>query len=153
MTLNAVVVPASYQSDRQELNDALAAIIAAFIASNAHTIVRKFWSELPATLMGEGPFVAVGDITEAIQHDHSLRITVYTGSLWYVDWITDPSEYNARCNTFADQMRDLFSANPTISTRGVLQQVGFRDGELRQGTATFGAPEVLFTFNVQEGKN
>jgi len=153
MTLNAVIIPSSYQTDRQELNDALEAIIQAFIASTSYEVVKKFWSELPATLMGEGPFVALGDLTETIRHTEGLRITLFTGSLWYVDWITDPSEYNTRVNRFADMMRDLFTANPTISSRGLLQQVGFQEGELHQGSATFGAPQLLFTFNVQEGRN
>ena len=147
------IIPASYTTDRQDLNDALEALLDAFIASTSFAIVRKFWSELPNTLTGEGPFVAIGDITEDIKHDISLRTTVYSGSLWYVDWLTDPTEYNARVNVFADHMRDLFTANPTITGRGLLQQVGFQEGELRQGTMNFGAPQLLFTYNVQEGRN
>jgi hypothetical protein len=149
----SVIIPSSYQSNRQDLNDALQALIDAFIASTSFAIVRKFWSELPNTLTGEGPFVALGDITETITHDISLRTTVFTGSLWYVDWLTDPVEYNQRVAVFADHMRDLFTANPTITGRGLLQQVGFQEGELRQGTMVFGAPQLLFTYNVQEGRN
>lgn len=147
------IIPASYQQDRKDLQDALLALIDAFIASTSFAIVRKFWSELPNTLTGEGPFVALGDITETITHDISLRTTVYTGALWYVDWLTDPSEYNDRVAVFADHMRDLFTANPTITGRGLLQQVGFQESELRQGVMNFGAPQVLFTYNVQEGRN
>lgn len=147
------IIPSSYTTDRQDLNEALQALIDAFIASTSFAIVRKFWSELPSTLTGEGPFVALGDITETITHDISLRTTVYTGSLWYIDWLTDPVEYNERVAIFADHMRDLFTANPTITGRGLLQQVGFQEGELRQGTMVFGAPQLLFTYNVQEGRN
>jgi len=147
------IIPASYQQDRQDLQDALAALIDAFIASTSFAIIRKFWSELPNTLTGEGPFVALGDITETITHDISLRTTVYTGAIWYVDWLTDPSEYNTRVAVFADHMRDLFTANPTITGRGLLQQVGFQESELRQGVMNFGAPQVLYTYNVQEGRN
>lgn len=153
MTLNAVVIPSSYQSNRQELDDALEAIIDAFIASNSYAIVRKFWHELPRTLTGEGPFVAVLDVNETITHTEGLRITLFTGSLVYVDWLTDPQELNTRINTFADQMRDLFTANPTITNRGLLQQVGFRVGEMSQGNLRFAAPELMFTYNVQEGRS
>ena len=153
MPLNPVVIPSSYQTNRQDLDDALQAIIDAYIASNSYAIVRKFFSELPATLAGEGPFVAIGDIIETIRHTEGLRITLFTGSLYYVDWLTDPVEYNTRCNTFADQMRDLFTANPTITNRGLLQQTGFVTGELSQGSLRFGAPQVLFTYNVQEGRS
>lgn len=148
-----VVVPSSYTTDRQDLNDALGAIIDAYIASNSYAIVKKFWSEMPATLTGDGAMVVLGDITEVVTHDISLRTTIYTGSVYFIDWLTEPEVYNARVNTFADQMRDLFTANPTITGRGLLQQVGFQEGELRQGTATFGAPQLLFSYTVQEGRN
>jgi hypothetical protein len=147
------IIPASYQQDRQDLNEALEALLDAFIASTSFAIIRKFWSELPATLTGDGPFVALGDITEEIRHTEGLRITLYTGSIWYVDWLTDPVEYNQRVAVFADHMRDLFTANPTITGRGLLQQTGFQEGELRQGTMNFGAPQLLFTYNVLEGRN
>lgn len=153
MPLNPVVIPSSYQTNRQDLGDALEAIIDAFIASNSYAIVRKFWHELPATLMGEGPFVAMGDVTETIRHTEGLRITVFTGSLWYVDWLTDPQEYDSRVNVFADQMRDLFTANPSITNRGLLEQTGFQVGELQQGSTRFGAPQLLYTYTVQEGRS
>jgi len=153
MPLNPVVIPSSYQTNRQDLDDALEAIMNAFIASNSYAIVRKFWHELPATLAGEGPFVAVADVQETIRHTEGLRITLFTGSMYYVDWITDPIEYNTRVNLFADQMRDLFTANPTITNRGLLQQTGFQTGELSQGNLRFGAPQLLFTYNVQEGRS
>jgi len=149
----SVVIPSSYQEDREQLNQALLAILDAFIASTSFTIIRKAWSELPAMLQGEGPFVALGDITETITHDISLRTTVYSGSIWYIDWLTDREEYNTRVNVFADHMRDLFTANPTITGRGLLQQVGFQEGELQQGQAVFGAPQLTFTYTVQEGRN
>lgn len=148
-----VIIPTSYQEDREQLNQALIAIMDAFIASTDFAIIRKAWSELPASLQGEGPFVALGDITETIKHDISLRTTVYTGSIWYVDWMTDREEYNTRVNVFADHMRDLFTANPTITGRGLLQQTGFQEGELQQGQAVFGAPQLNFTYTVQEGRN
>jgi len=147
------IIPTSYQTDRQDLNDALEALIDAFIQSTNYGVVRKFWSQMPASLTGEGPMVVLGDITEAVKHDESLRITVYTGSIWYIDWLTDPAEYNTRVNTFADMMRDLFTANPTISPRGLLEEVGFQEGEIRQGTLVFGAPQLLFRWNVLEGRN
>lgn len=148
-----VVIPDDYQSDRQQLNDALEAIINAYIASNSYAVVRKFWSELPPSLTGEGPFVVLGDITETIKHDISLRTTVYSGTIVYIDWLTAPEEYNTRVNTFADQMRDLFTANPTITGRGLLEQVGFAEAELTQGTLRFGAPQLSYTYTVQEGRN
>lgn len=151
--MNPVVIPSSYQTNRQDLADALQAIIDAFIASTSFAIVRKFWHELPATLMGEGPFVAIGEVVETITHTEGLRITLFTGSLIYVDWLTDPVEYAARVNRFSDMMRDLFTANPTITNRGLLQETGFQEAELTQGTTRFGAPSLLFTYNVQEGRS
>lgn len=151
--MNPVVIPSSYQTNRQDLSDALQAIIDAFIASTSFAIVRKFWAELPATLRGEGPFVAIGEVVETITHTEGLRITLFTGSLIYVDWLTDPVEYARRVNRFSDMMRDLFTANPTITGRGLLQETGFQEAELTQGADRFGAPSLLFTYNVQEGRN
>lgn len=147
------IIPSSYQSDREDLNLAIEALIDAFITSQDHTIGRIFWSELPASLTGEGPMIVLGDITETIRHDISLRTTVWTGAIWYIDWLTDPSETNTRVSIFADHMRDLFTANPTITGRGLLQQVGFQEGELRQGQLVMTAPQLLFTYTVQEGRN
>lgn len=148
-----IVIPSSYQEDRQQLNEAIGALIDAFIVSQDYAIGRVFASELPASLTGEGPLIVLGDITETIKHDISLRTTVWTGAIWYVDWLTDPSETNTRVSIFADHMRDLFTANPTITGRGLLEQVGFQEGELQQGTLVFTAPQLLFTYTVQEGRN
>ena len=147
------ILPTSYQSDRQDLNEAIGVLIDAFIAQQSFTIGRVFISELPASLTGEGPMIVLGDITETIKHDISLRTTVFTGTIWYVDWLTDPSETNNRVSIFADHMRDLFTANPTITGRGLLEQVGFQEGELQQGQLVFTAPQLLFAYTVQEGRN
>lgn len=147
------ILPTSYQEDRVELIEAVQALIDAFIAQQSYAIGRIFLSELPASLTGEGPMIVLGDITETIKHDISLRTTVFTGAIWYVDWLTDPSETNTRVSVFADHMRDLFTANPTITGRGLLEQVGFQEGELQQGQLVFTAPQLLFTYTVQEGRN
>ena len=75
-----IVTPANLSPSRQALNDAIAAIIGAFIAANP-TVVRKYWSEVPASLTGEGPFVYQGPINEQITHDQGTRSTLFTGSM------------------------------------------------------------------------
>jgi len=90
------IIPSSYQSDRQDLNEAIQALIDAFIQSQSYAIGRIFWSELPASLTGEGPMIVLGDINEVIRHDISLRTTVWSGAIWYIDWLTDPDETNTR---------------------------------------------------------
>jgi len=147
------IIPSSYQEDRVELMEAIEALIDAFIASQSYAIGRIFWSELPASLTGEGPMIVLGDINEAIKHDISLRTTVWTGTVTWVDWLSDPGEASLRASVFADHMRDLFTANPTITGRGLLEQVGFLEAELRQGQLVLNAPQVLFTYTVQEGRN
>lgn len=148
----APVIPASYQSNRQDLNDALAAIIDAFIASENYTVGRKFQSEIPDSFTGEGPLIVLGDITETIQHTMQLRITRFSGDLFYVDWLTDRAEYNTRVNTFADRMRDLFTYNvSTVNADAELRQIGFEEGEFRQGQLVFGAPSVKWEYIIQEG--
>ena len=147
------IIPSSYQEDRVELIAAVQALIDAFIVSQSYSIGRIFWSELPASLTGEGPMIVLGDINEAIKHDISLRTTVFTGTIIWVDWLTDPDEASARAAVFADHMRDLFTANPTITGRGLLEQVGYQEAELRQCQLTFNAPQLLFTYTVHEGRN
>lgn len=146
------VIPASYQTNRQDLNDALEAIVNAFIVSESYAIGRKFQSEMPDTLTAEGPLIVLGDITEAIQHTMQLRITTFTGTLIYVDWMTDRQEYNTRVNRFADHMRDLFTYNrSTVNPDAVLQQTGFEEGEMQLGNMVFGVPSVTYTYVIQEG--
>lgn len=145
------VIPASYQTDRQDLFSALDSLINAFIVSESYAVGRVFWPELPDNLQGEGPIIAVGDVTEEVQHTMQLRLTTFRGTLWYIDFITERREYNARVNRWADRMRDLFTYNRGIVGQGELRQVGFQEGELRQGNSVLGAPALTFEWAVQEG--
>ena len=157
-----VVIPSTWNPTRQALNDILAAILAGFTAS-VPGVVRKYWSELPASLTGEGPFVYQGAIHEAILHDGGTRQTVYSGSLGYVDVLVDPQETNTRENAFADYMREVFTANARISVGAtgtgsidaILQQTALVDGptELVQGNARLTDMRLDFTFTVLEGRN
>ena len=144
-------VPSSWQTRRQDLNDALSAIIAAFQAA-VPGVIRRQWSELPDTLMAEGPFIYLGDITESIQHDAQTRTTTFTGVIGYVDTLADREETNTRINVFADYMRDLFTANVRIMPTGVLVQTGFTEGELGQGNVRMTDPHLTFVFRIQEGR-
>ena len=161
-----VVTPVNLSPSRQALNDALSAIIAAFITANP-TVVRKYWSEVPQSLTGEGPFVYQGPIDETITHDAGTRSTMFRGSIGYVDVLADPQETNTRVNTFADFMREWFTANYTILVNttvngvatpyyGILQQTAFVDGptELVQGAnVRLTDARLEFTFNPLEGRD
>jgi len=145
------VIPPSYQTDRQDLNDAMAALIDAFIASESYAIGRMFLTEVPDGYMGEGPLIVLGDIVETIEHTMQIRITTFTCSMFYIDLITDRAEVNTRINTFADRMRDLLTYNPQITGKGELHQTGFSEDERTQGRFVFAAPHVDFEYVVQEG--
>ncbi len=156
-----IVTPANLSPSRQALNDAIAAIIAAFIAANP-TVVRKYWSEVPASLTGEGPFVYQGPINESITHDQGTRSTLFTGSIGYVDVLVDPQETNTRINAWADFMREWFTANYWVLVQtssgpyyGVLQETALIDGptELVQGNAHMTDARLEFTFNPLEGRD
>ena len=54
------VIPTTWDPTRQNINDFMTAIIAGFMAA-VPGVVRKQWSELPASLTGEGPFVYLGE--------------------------------------------------------------------------------------------
>lgn len=148
-------IPATYQQDRQDLNDVIEAIVRAFMASENYQIGRAYASEFPAGLQGELPLIVLGDIEEQIVHTTQLRITTFTGTLWYIDQFPERSAYNTRVNAFADKMRDLFSANGHITLADGLEaemhQTTFQEGELRQGNVVFGAPGLGFTMTVQRG--
>lgn len=152
MTVPTITPPTNTQTNRQDLNDLLAALIAAFIAAHP-TVTRKFWSEVPASLTGEVPFVYTGPINEQIAHDSGTRGTLFTGELGYVDR-GDPQEVNTRINTFADFMRDWFTANSRALPAGTFEQTAFIDGgELTQGNAVTANPKIAFRFFVQEGRS
>lgn len=151
MPVETPVIPGSYQTDREDLYEALEDLIQAFIASEDYAIGRVFWPEMPDNLAGEGPIIAVGDVTEEIQHTMQLRLTTFRGTLWYIDFLTDRRETAARINRWSDRMRDLFTYNRSICGQGELRQTGFQEGELRQGTMTFAAPALTFEWSVQEG--
>ena len=158
-----VVIPGSWNPSRQALNDILSAMIASFMTA-VPGVIRRYWSELPASLTGEGPFVYQGPINENIVHDQGTRQTTYTGYIGYVDVLADPVETNTRCNAFADYMRELFTANARISlgaagtgsVDAILQQTGITDGpsELTQGANTrLVDMHMEFQFVVLEGRN
>ena len=147
------VVPTLSQTNRQDINDFLGAFLVAFMAAHP-TVVRKQWSELPASLTGEGPFVYLGDITEDLLHDSGTRQTVFSGTLGYVDVLADPQETNTRMNTFADFMRDWFSANVHVNSSGrdELHQTQTTEGSIGQGPIAYAAILIHWKWTVLEGR-
>jgi len=152
------VIPSSYQTNRVDLMEALAAIVDAFIVSQSYAIGRQFQSALPASLSEEGPLIVIGDVQESITHAEGqgsqgsgLRTTVFSGDLFYVDWVTDRAEAADRVDVWADHMRDLFTVNARTLPNGVLEQRGLQEGELNQGSLVFTAPSIQFTYTVLEG--
>lgn len=145
------VTPTDFQTDRADLNAALDILFDNFMAY-VPGIVRKHWSELPASLTGEGPFVYLGDIRENISHDMQTRGTYFLGEIGYVDVLVDSQETNDRINVFADYMREWFTVNARIMPRGILQQTGLTEGELSQGVLRFANPRIQYQFWVGEGR-
>lgn len=154
MTFSPIVPITHWETNRQDLNDALSAMIASF-QGVVPGVVRKTWSEIPASFTGEVPLIYLGDITETIVHDAGLRHTLFSGSLGYVDSAPDNQEANTRANTFADYMRELFTANDhLVSGTGILQQTGLREVAESQGPLRgFMHLVIDFTYTVQEGRD
>lgn len=154
MTYTPVIPTApNTQTNRTNLSAALVAMLDAFIVAESYTCGRVVKTALPANLAGEGPLIVIGTITEAIEHDSGTRTTTFSGDLFYVDWVTEPSEVNARVDRWLDFMRDLFTANARILVDGVLQENGAQEGELAQGQLIFAAPSLQFTYVIQEGRS
>lgn len=147
-----IPTPPNTQTNRANLMAALVALIDAFIASESYTCGRVYKSAMPDSLVGEGPMIVLGDVQEAVVHDWQTRTTTFSGNLYYVDWVTSPEETADRVDRWADFMRDLFTANKSLLTDGVLEQQGFQEGELAQGTLVFAAPSIQFTYVIQEGR-
>lgn len=147
------VIPTSWQTNRADIQAAIVAIVDAFIASTDYAIVRKVWHTMPQSLAGEGPFVAIGAITETVRHTEGLRITTFEGTLAYVDQLQDNMEVDDRINVWSDRMRDLFTANARIIPFGMLEQTGLEEGELSQGALRFAAPTLAWRYVVQEGRD
>ncbi len=149
------VIPSEYQQDRQDLHDVISAIMDAFIASENGQVGRAYAASFPASLQGELPLIVMGDIEEAIVHTTQLRITTFTGTVWYVDRFPEREAYSTRVNTWADRMRDLFTANGHIvlddGLEAEMHQTTVQEGELRQGNVVFGAPGLTFVMTVQRG--
>lgn len=162
MTITAVL-PSQHQTNRKDVHDLLISMADAWITycrANhvAEGAVRAAWHHLPEDLTGEGPFTYIGDISEAVSHDQGLRLTVFTGTVGYVDVLTDPMETDDRVNAFSDYMRDIFTANARTCEVGtgrssMFQQIGARDAsDLHEGPAPFAHFVVDWTFTVQEGR-
>lgn len=145
-----VVIPSSYNTDREDLYEGVEALLDAFIASESYDVGRTYRSALE-TLTGEVPVVVLGDVTETIVHDIQTRRTVFGCTMWYIDWMTSREEYIARVNRWADRIRDLFTYNARLLETGELVQTAFTPGELAQGRVTLGAPSITFEWRVQEG--
>lgn len=148
------VLPPTYtpQRDRQDLVAAMEALVDAYIAQAGFQLGRQWQSALPDSFTGEGPLIVLGDITETIRHDAQLRHTLFAGSLFYVDFITDRTQTGERIDQWADYMRDLFTYNASlVNPAQVLTQVGFAEGEFTQGSLVFAAPSVAWEYRVQEG--
>ncbi len=130
----AIVVPTSlWTPTRQNLNDVLGQMVAAFQAQ-VPGVIRKWWSEIPASYTGEVPLVYLGDVVEHTTFSAGLRQTIYEGFIGYVDVSPDNPEANTRANTFVDYMRELFTANiHAVSDQGVLAPAGIRELPTSQG--------------------
>lgn len=129
-----IVVPTTlWTPTRQTLNDVLGQMVAAFQAV-VPDVIRKQWSEIPASYTGEVPLIYLGDVVEAYSFSAGLRQTIYTGFIGYVDVSPDNPEANTRANTFVDYMRELFTANiHAVSDQGVLAPAGIREVPASQG--------------------
>lgn len=149
----APVIPVTWDPTRQDVNDFLYSIIAAF-QSAVPGVVRKQWSEIPQSFTGETPLVYLGALSEEISHDMGLRTTTFIGQIGYVDISPDNQEANTRANSFADYFREVFTANARILPPGIFQQTGLHEQPATQGPLQgFMHLVVDFTYRVQEGRS
>lgn len=148
------VIPSTWDPTRQRINDFLEVIVTAFQAA-VPGVIRKQWSEVPASFSGENPLIYLGDIVETITHDQGLRATLFSGTIGYVDRSPDNQEANTRSNSFADYMREVFTANARIYSTGIFQQTGLAEAPVPPDGPPRGFMHLVlsFTFQIQEGRN
>jgi hypothetical protein len=153
MTYTPVIPTTRWETNRQDINDFLDAIVVAF-QGVVPNVVRKFFSDMPESYTGELPLIYLGELTETIVHDSGLRHTHWEGSIGYVDTSPDNQESNTRANTFADYFREVFTANARIFDPGILAQTGLREGRATQGPlGGFQHLVLSYVFDLQEGRN
>jgi hypothetical protein len=161
------VIPSSFQTDRQDVHALLIAIADAWISyaetnGIVHGLVRKRWHTLPEDLSDEGPFVYITEISERIVHDYGTRTTTFEGGLAYVDVLSDPEQTDDRVNSFADYMRDVFTANVEtiaayfgalgIPRSGMFEEISAQDEPpLHEGPYPFAHFVVRWRYVVQGG--
>lgn len=147
------VIPTTWDTTSLYISQFIDAIIAGFQAA-VPGVIRKQWSDIPASFTGEVPLVYVGDVTESILHDMGLRQTTFAIRIGYVDVSPDNPEANTRANSFRDYMREVFTANARIYSTGIFQQVGIHDEPASQGPLVGFMHLVLdATFVILEGRN
>ena len=155
------IIPTQWLPLRQNVNDFLNAIVAAFQAQYPD-VIRKQWSEYPPSYSGEVPLIFLGDINETILFSGSagsqvasgLRQAVLAGTVEYVDVSPDNQEANTRANSFADYMREVFTANARIYSTGIFQETGLREAAIDGGAGqSYMHLLVDYTFTIQEGRN
>lgn len=147
------IIPTTWDPLRQNVNDFLDAIIAAFQTA-VPGVVRKRWTEIPSSYTGETPLVYLGAITEQELFDMGLRTTTFVGEIGYVDLSPDNEEANTRANAFADYFRETFTVNARILPPGIFQQTGLREAPATQGPLQGYMHLVLdYTYRVQEGRS
>ena len=150
----AVVVPATYGTWRQDLHAALMAMLDAFRATaNTQGIIHADHHTLPDSLTGESPYTYIGDFQATEQFSSQVRTTTFTGTIGYVDWLTNRDQLDDRINAFMDLMRDLFTLNINVLAPGILAIDSEDKGpkELRQDQVVMGHAEIAWSFVVQEG--
>ena len=154
VTTYPVVIPTTWDPTRQIINDFIDQIIAGFQAA-VPGVIRKQWSEVPAAFNGETPLIYLGDIVETITHDQGLRVTLFTGQIGYVDTSQDNQESNTRANSFADFMREVFTANARVYSTGIFQETGLREAPVPPDGFVRNYQHLVldWTFNLQEGRN
>jgi hypothetical protein len=148
------VIPTTWDPTSQMINDFIEAIVAAFQVA-VPGVIRKQWSEVPASFSGENPLIYLGDVTETIRHDMGTRSTLFTGTIGYVDRSPDNEEANTRSNAFRDYMREVFTANARIYSTGIFQQTSMAEAPVPPDgpPRAFMHLVLTYTFALQEGRN
>jgi hypothetical protein len=151
------VIPSNLQSDRQDLRNAIMALLGA-VQTAKPGIINQAWRARPAGV-GEFPLAYISDINESSIHDGGTRTSTFTGSIVYVDTLSNATETKARVDIFLDYIRDLLTANydivaQEVPSAGKFEQIGVTDVEESWGTnVETAATAILWRIVMQRGRD
>jgi hypothetical protein len=100
-------------TNRSDLVDGIATMMAAFIAAHP-TLLRRHFDARPKTMLTDWPASYLDTLGMTIHYDSGLRETIFNPELVFVDRETDANETSDRIDALVDSMTDHLDSYPHL---------------------------------------